>query len=76
MADLAEPRLFGRYMALSSLSWSLGFAMGPAVGAPVLQFWPTGVWLGAAAACLVCSALSLALERQLPSGARRTPAPA
>ena len=31
-ADLAEPRLLGRYMALNALSWQVGFALGPALG--------------------------------------------
>jgi MFS family permease len=35
VAELAGPRLYGRYMALSALSWSVGFALGPAVGAPM-----------------------------------------
>jgi MFS family permease len=73
VADLAEPRLYGRYMALSALSWSVGFAAGPAVGGPVLDVWPTGVWLGAAALCLLASYLALALEPRLPAEARRTP---
>jgi MFS family permease len=73
VADLAEPRLYGRYMALSALSWSVGFALGPAIGGAVLQAWPTGVWLGAAALCLVGSALALLLEPALPASVRRTP---
>ena len=73
VADLAEPRLYGRYMALSALSWSIGFALGPAIGGPVLDAWPTGVWLGAAALCLLATALSFALEPALPPQARRTP---
>lgn len=71
--DLAEPRLYGRYMALSALSWSVGFALGPALGGAVLDVWPTGVWLGAAALCLLSSALALTLEPSLPAHARRTP---
>lgn len=73
VADLAEPRLYGRYMALSALSWSVGFALGPAVGGAVLQVWPTGVWLGAAGICVLCSGLALQLEPRLPATARRTP---
>lgn len=73
VADLAEPRLYGRYMALSALSWSVGFALGPAVGAPILDRWPIVVWLGAAALCLTAGALALALEPALPRPARRTP---
>jgi MFS family permease len=73
VAELAEPRLYGRYMALSALSWSVGFALGPAVGAPVLDAWPTAVWIGAAALCLAGSACALLLEQALPRDARRTP---
>jgi len=73
VAELAEPRLYGRYMALSALSWSVGFALGPAVGAPVLDAWPTAVWIGAAALCLTGSACALLLEQALPRDARRTP---
>jgi predicted MFS family arabinose efflux permease len=73
VADLAEPRLYGRYMALSALSWSVGFALGPAIGGPVLDAWPTGVWLGAAALCLLAAALSFALEPVLPVHTRRNP---
>ena len=29
VADLADPRLLGRYMALSALSWQVGFALAP-----------------------------------------------
>ena len=32
VADLADHRLLGRYMALSAFSWSVGFTLGPAVG--------------------------------------------
>jgi len=73
VADLAEPRLYGRYMALSALSWSVGFAIGPAIGGPVLDAWPTGVWVGAAALCLIGAALALALEGSLPVSVRRNP---
>jgi len=73
VTDLAEPRLYGRYMALSALSWSVGFALGPAVGAPVLDARPTAVWIGAAALCLIGSAIALSLEKALPQHARRTP---
>ena len=74
VADLAEPRLYGRYMALSALSWSVGFALGPAIGGR-----------GAAGVadrclarrrgrvCVLCSGLALQLEPRLPATARRTP---
>ncbi len=76
VADLAEPRLLGRYMALSALSWQVGFALGPAIGGYVLAVSPSGVWLGAAALCALGSALALVVESTLPARARRTPVPA
>ena len=32
VADLAPARLRGRYMALSSMSWEIGFVIGPGIG--------------------------------------------
>ena len=75
VADLAEPRLLGRYMALSALSWQVGFALGPAIGGVGLELSPTGVWLGAAALCALGGGLALLVEGTLPARARRTPVP-
>ena len=70
VADLAEPRLLGRYMALSALSWQIGFMLGPAIGGFALAFAPHGR-LGSAAAviCLVNGAAALALEPRIPQRA-------
>jgi MFS family permease len=76
VSDLASPRLLGRYMALSALSWQVGFALGPAVGGFVLAYSPSAVWLGAAALCAVGGLLAFLVETTLPDRARRTPAPA
>jgi MFS family permease len=76
VADLAEPHLLGRYMALNALSWQIGFALGPALGGIGLALSPTGVWLAAAALCFVSAVCALALEGSLPQAARRTPLPA
>lgn len=76
VADLAPPRLLGRYMAMNALSWQIGFALGPALGGFGLSISPTGVWLVFAALCLVGSVLAFAVERELPARARRTPLPA
>jgi MFS family permease len=76
VADLAEPRLLGRYMALSALSWQVGFALGPALGGIGLDVSPNGVWLAAAALCAVGGVIALLIEGTLPSRARRTPLPA
>lgn len=72
VADLAPTRIRGRYFALSSMSWSLGSVLGPAVGGPVLGWHPSLVWPLAAAVCLVAAAGCLALERHLPVSVRRT----
>lgn len=73
VADLAEPRLLGRYMATSSLSWQAGFAIGPSVGGFLLDATPTGMWLVFAAGCLAAGAWSYSFEPRLPEGVRRTP---
>lgn len=75
-ADLAEPRLMGRYMALNALSWQIGFALGPALGGAGLAVSPNGVWIAAAALCTIGAACTLLVEGALPSRARRTPTPA
>jgi MFS family permease len=75
-ADLAEPRLMGRYMALNALSWQVGFALGPALGGAGLAVSPNGVWIAAAALCTVGAACTLLVEGALPARARRTPVPA
>jgi MFS family permease len=73
VADLAAPEVLGRYMALSALSWQVGFMLGPAVGGFALAYAPHGVWLAAAVICLANGAAALALEPRLPVRARRTP---
>jgi len=75
VVDLAEPRLLGRYMALSALSWQVGFALRPALGGFALDYSPGGVWIAAAAFCALGGALALAVEGTLPARARRTPVP-
>jgi MFS family permease len=75
VADLAEPRLLGRYMALNALSWQVGFALGPALGGFGLAVSPGGVWVAAAALCMLGAVLTLSVEKALPSAVRRTPLP-
>jgi MFS family permease len=76
VADLAQPHVLGRYMALNALSWQVGFALGPALGGAGLALSPNGVWLAASALCALGSILALVVEGQLPLGTRRTPAAA
>ena len=75
IADLAPEHLLGRYMALRTIAWQLGFMVGPALGSFLLARSPTGLWLGAAGACLLAGAGSLALERRIPADFARTPEP-
>jgi MFS family permease len=76
VSDLASPRLLGRYMALSALSWQAGFALGPAIGGFVLDYSPSAAWLAASALCALGGVLAFLVETTLPDRARRTPAAA
>ena len=64
--DLAPPRLLGRYLALSSLSWQVGWILGPAAGGFMLGHAPLALWPAAAAVNLVCAGAALGLERRIP----------
>ena len=74
VADLAPERVRGRYMAFSTLSWEVGFAIGPAVGGFVLDRSPNALWLLAATVCLVAGLGATLLERRVPVALRLTPA--
>jgi MFS family permease len=74
VADLAPERLRGRYMAVSTNSWDLGFLLGPAIGGFILAAQPLALWPLAALACLAAGAGALSLERRLPRELRLTPA--
>ena len=71
-ADLAPPRLIGRYMAFSSQSWQVGWIVGPAAGGFILQHEPYALWPIAAGVNLLGALWALALEHRLPSEVRRT----
>ena len=71
--DLAPPRLVGRYLAASSISWQIGWIVGPAAGGFLLQHRPLLLWPLAAGANLVFAAAALRLERKLPESVRSTP---
>jgi MFS family permease len=73
VADLAPPRLRGRYMALSATSWQIGFVVGPGVGGLVLGAAPLALWPLAAAVCLAAGVLALTIERSIPRELRLTP---
>jgi MFS family permease len=71
--DLAPPQLVGRYTAAASISWQIGWIVGPAAGGFLLQHRPLLLWPTAAAVNLACAGASLALEPRLPARVRRTP---
>jgi MFS family permease len=73
VADLAPEHLLGRYMALRTIAWQIGFLIGPAAGTFLLARSPTLLWLGAAGVCAAAAAASLWLGRSLPAGVSRTP---
>jgi MFS family permease len=73
VVDLAVPQILGRYLALSSMSWEVGFTVGPALAGVVLDLSPHGLWFLAAAICLAAGCFALALEPRLPDGVLRTP---
>jgi len=71
--DLAPPNLVGRYTAAASISWQIGWIVGPAAGGFLLQHRPLLLWPMAAGVNLTCAAAALALEPRLPERVRRTP---
>ena len=70
-ADLAEPCLLGRYMAVSSLSWSAGGVLGPALGGWLLDHSGALLWSVQASLLVVAAAAAIAGEGLLPVHARR-----
>jgi MFS family permease len=75
VADLAPEHLLGRYMALRTTAWQVGFLAGPAIGSFLLEHSPTTLWLGATAACAAAAGGALLLEPRIPPGAVLTPRP-
>jgi len=71
--DLAPPQLVGRYVAAASLSWQVGWIVGPAGGGFLLQHAPLVLWPVAAGVNVACAAAALILERRLPEQVRITP---
>ena len=72
-ADLAPPRVVGRYLAFASQSWQIGWIIGPAGGGFILQHAPYALFPVAAALQLIAAGWAIGLERALPQTARRTP---
>jgi MFS family permease len=76
VAELAPGELRGRYMATMGLSWWLGLALAPTLGAQLLSVSPSATLLAAAGVSLAAAFAVLALERDLPAATRLTPRPA
>jgi MFS family permease len=66
VADLAPPQLLGRYMSLYSLTFTVGVALGPAVGGALLATSPDAVWWGGALAVALTGAGLLRLGDRIP----------
>jgi MFS family permease len=73
IADLAPEHLLGRYMAVRTIGWQLGFVAGPAIGGFFLDQSPNALWIVAAGACALAAFIAFALEARLPREARFTP---
>jgi Arabinose efflux permease len=66
VADLAPPHLLGRYMSLYGLSFTIGVALGPAVGGTLLATSPDVIWWGGALALALTGAGLLRLGDRIP----------
>ena len=72
VAELAPPHLLGRYTSLYSLSFTLGVALGPAVGGVLLATSPDAIWWGGALALALTGAGFLRLGDRIPDPLLRT----
>jgi MFS family permease len=75
IADLAPPQLIGRYMALRTSAWQVGYLAGPALGSLVLARSPATLWCAAAGLCAAAGAGFLLLERRIPPELAVAPGP-
>lgn len=68
--DLAPEHLRGRYNGASTLAWTTGFLVAPALAAALLDAgMETELFLWLVGACLAAAGISLRLERHLPDQA-------
>jgi MFS family permease len=75
IADLAPLALRGRYMATAGLSWWLGLAVAPTLGAQLLAVSPALALIAAAALAASAIVLLRAFEPALPVTVRSIPQP-
>jgi MFS family permease len=66
VAELAPPHLLGRYMSLYGLSFTVGVALGAAVGGALLATSPAAVWWGGALTLALTGAGFLRLGNRIP----------
>ena len=66
VAELAPPHLLGRYMSLYGLTFTVGVALGPAVGGALLATSPDAVWWGGALVLAMTGAGLLRLGDRIP----------
>jgi MFS family permease len=76
VADLAPPHLLGRYMSLYGLTFTVGVALGPAVGGALLATSPDAVWWGGALTVALTGAGLLRLGDRIPDPLLQTQCPA
>src|SRR5581483_11486657 len=76
VAELAPPHLLGRYMSLYGLSFTVGVALGPAVGGPLLATSPDGVWWGGAVVLALTGVGLLRLGDRIPDPLLQPPSAA
>jgi MFS family permease len=72
VADLAPPHLLGRYMSLYGLSFTVGVALGPAVGGALLAASPDATWWGGALTLALTGVGLLRLGDRTPDPLRKT----
>jgi MFS family permease len=66
IAELAPPHLLGRYMSLYGLTFTVGVALGPAVGGALLATSPDAIWWGGALAAALIGTGLLRLGDRIP----------
>jgi MFS family permease len=66
VAEIAPPHLLGRYMSLYGLSFTVGVALGPAVGGALLATSPDAVWAGGALTLGLTAVAFLGLGHRIP----------
>ena len=75
VADLAPPHLLGRYMSLYGLSFTVGVALGPAIGGALLATSPDAIWWGGALTAALIGAGFLRLGDRIPDPLSPTQCP-